>query len=237
MMRKYYPGYTIRVYTNIPRDPQICSILCSNNDVFWCNINETPSHGDLSSMSFLTWRYLPFGDPTVEIMMSRDLDSAIIAREAEAVNDWLQKGDKAICIMRDQPFQNCEMLAGMWQANNSKLDNGTRTAAHLRDRIIMESKDPNMKKDKYGDQKVLYKTIYYNISEQIVAYDSYFCKVYNQTEVRPFLSKRGDPASDWVTTFLNCNSSVCAPAPMHLLHKHPCPLECRPEYGKNWTYC
>ena len=40
-----------------------------------CPVNSLPQFGDLSSVFGMTWRFLPISDPTVDIMVSRDLDS------------------------------------------------------------------------------------------------------------------------------------------------------------------
>ena len=67
-------------------------------------------------------RYLPLLDPTVEVMVSRDLDSRITAREQAAVEDWL-KTDLTFHVMRDNPHHGTEILGGMWGA---RLDTGDR---------------------------------------------------------------------------------------------------------------
>src|SRR3989442_1781462 len=60
MMRKHYPGYSLRVYTSLPLRPReyYCELLCQNKDIFWCDIRKVPEYGDLSRMNFLTWRFL-----------------------------------------------------------------------------------------------------------------------------------------------------------------------------------
>ena len=37
-------------------------------------------------------RFLPLLDPLVSVMVSRDLDSRLTAREKAAVEDWLESG-------------------------------------------------------------------------------------------------------------------------------------------------
>ncbi len=104
-MRKFYPGYSIRIYTNTPLVPQNqwCHLLCNNSDLFWCNIEKTPSHGNQSHMNFMIWRFLPLGDSSVDIFLSRDLDSVVTEREAAAVQDWLALPEnKAIQLIRDK---------------------------------------------------------------------------------------------------------------------------------------
>ena len=40
-----------------------------------CTVNNLPGYGDLSQVFGMVWRFLPLSDPTVDIMVSRDLDS------------------------------------------------------------------------------------------------------------------------------------------------------------------
>ena len=85
----------------------------------------------------MTWRFLPLSDPTVDIMVSRDLDSRYLypcpilaneglprltAREQAAVEEWL-KSNLPFHSMRDNLHHGVEILGGMWGA---RLDMGTR---------------------------------------------------------------------------------------------------------------
>ena len=52
-------------------------------------------------------------DPGVSVLFSRDLDSVVTAREAEAVKEFLKDSEEAkIHAMRDHPNHNIGMLAG-----------------------------------------------------------------------------------------------------------------------------
>ena len=67
-------------------------------------------------------RFLPLVDPQVSVMVSRDLDSRLTAREQAAVEDWLETG-LTFHVMRDNPQHDTDILAGMWGA---RLDTGDR---------------------------------------------------------------------------------------------------------------
>ena len=67
------------------------------------------------------WRFYPASDRDVEIMLSRDCDSRLNQREKEAVNEWLNSS-KSFHIMRDHPYHNTEILAGMWGVKNPILN-------------------------------------------------------------------------------------------------------------------
>ena len=68
-------------------------------------------------------RFLPLVDPQVSVMVSRDLDSRLTAREQAAVEDWLETG-LSFHVMRDHISHSKEILAGMWGA---RLDTGDRS--------------------------------------------------------------------------------------------------------------
>ena len=55
------------------------------------------------------WRFLPLSDPLVDVVLSRDLDSALNEREAAAVEEWLQSGAN-FHLMRDHPKHGTEIL-------------------------------------------------------------------------------------------------------------------------------
>ena len=67
-------------------------------------------------------RFLPLLDPRVEVVVSRDLDSRLTAREQAAVEDWLETG-LTFHVMRDNPHHGTEILGGMWGA---RMDSGLR---------------------------------------------------------------------------------------------------------------
>ena len=78
--------------------------------------------GDLSSLFGMLWRFLPVLDPSVDVMVSRDLDSRLTTREQAAVEEWLNTG-LAFHVMRDNPQHGTEILGGMWGA---RMDSGLR---------------------------------------------------------------------------------------------------------------
>lgn len=69
--------------------------------------------GDLGSCKPRMWRFQAIDDPSVEVMLSRDLDSRFWHREIKAVEQWLQS-DKIFHIMRDHPWHNQSVQAGMF---------------------------------------------------------------------------------------------------------------------------
>ena len=70
----------------------------------------------------MLWRFLPVLDPSVDLMVSRDLDSRLTTREQAAVQEWIDTG-LAFHVMRDNPQHGTEILGGMWGA---RMDSGLR---------------------------------------------------------------------------------------------------------------
>ena len=64
-----------------------------------------------------SWRFLAYDEPHVSRFISRDADSRISEREADAVKEWEESG-KTFHVMRDHPHHGAPpdkpMLGGMW---------------------------------------------------------------------------------------------------------------------------
>merc|ERR1712018_1118233 len=76
---------------------------------------------ELSSRNGMLWRFLPLLDQLVDVVLVRDLDSRLSAREAAAVTDWLNDTQFAVHVMRDHPSHSWPMLGGMWGARFDSL--------------------------------------------------------------------------------------------------------------------
>ena len=96
---KHYPGWIMRIYYDKSINQSIiCDYECLKDEVTGkytniCNINEIPFGNpvktwDAQYMHSMKWRFLPIGDPFVDMFISRDLDSWIIEREVAAVKEW-----------------------------------------------------------------------------------------------------------------------------------------------------
>ena len=110
-VKSKYPGWILRIYHDetIPKD-LVCLIECTYLFVDFCNTSALGNLGRISGyIPSKIWRFLPIGDPLVDIIASRDLDSPITQREIDAVNDWLSSG-KVWHVMRDHPFHVAPML-------------------------------------------------------------------------------------------------------------------------------
>ncbi|XP_037042597.1 uncharacterized protein LOC119078954 [Bradysia coprophila] len=223
-LRDIYPGWLVRIYTNVPINDHTCLFICQHDHLFWCNIERIPKLGDVSSVNGRVWRFLPLGDPTVDIFVSRDLDSLATTRERNAVTEW-EGYNKTFHLMRDSQWHKTEILAGLWGAKNSLLD--PSLGMKLRAQII---EDGRFSVGKTVDQSILTRRIFYPFLDSFLAHDSYYCGKYKESITLPFPTKRNgqefaghDDLQEADTLFVG------------LLK--PCPIECRPSYGKDWQYC
>ena len=107
LVQKYYPHWIIRIYYDYSINQTIiCELEClKGNNIDFCNINEIPFGSPISNvwnakhMHKMSWRWLPIGDPFVDVFLSRDSDSWFHDREYEAVREWL-KTDYPFHLMR-----------------------------------------------------------------------------------------------------------------------------------------
>lgn len=110
-MAKMYPGWILRVYHDASiKEDIICPIECSYNYVDFCNSSALGNLGNVATyIPPKIWRFLPAGDPLVDIVGSRDLDSPLSERELAATHEWLST-NKTWHVMRDHPLHTVPML-------------------------------------------------------------------------------------------------------------------------------
>jgi hypothetical protein len=114
-----YPGWRMRFYcgSSVPeivlarlqRFPNV-EVVCM------------PEPGDWRA---LFWRFYPASESAVSVVLSRDADSRVSARESAAVDAWLHS-DKDFHVMRDHPYHDVPIQGGMWGVRNGLLGNMRR---------------------------------------------------------------------------------------------------------------
>ena len=120
----------MRIYHNISSltedyETFLCPLICNKNNthVDLCDINTIESKEInwpvIERLNPRMWRFLVMLDPLVDRFISRDIDSDIIDREIDAVNQWLQS-NYTFHVMRDHPSHGGFMLAGLWGAKNGQ---------------------------------------------------------------------------------------------------------------------
>lgn len=183
----------------------------------------------ISQLNYIVWKYLPLGDPTVGVFLSRYLDSVASEREAAAVNDWLQNTSFPFQVMRDRKNDhNLAILGGLWGARNYLLDQ--QDAKVLQERLLMKSTDFGM--DKQGEVELLQEHLFEPWKQEFVAYDSYHCQTWKRkTIIRAFPRKREGPNLTETAT----KDFVGNRGQIEYKDFGPCPKACR--YREEWLYC
>ena len=109
-----YPGWVCRFYcgTSVP-----AATLRALAEFPHVQVVAVPEPGDWRA---LFWRFRPAGEKDVEVMLSRDTDSRLGARERAAVAAWLAS-DRDFHVMRDHPLHETSILGGLWGVRGSCL--------------------------------------------------------------------------------------------------------------------
>jgi hypothetical protein len=109
-----YPGWRCRFYcgTSVP-----AAILDRLRGFSHVEVEVMAEPGDWRGMF---WRFYPASEPEVAVMLSRDCDSRLTARERAAVDAWLAS-DRDFHVMRDHPAHYTSILGGMWGVRNGRL--------------------------------------------------------------------------------------------------------------------
>src|SRR5262245_15000662 len=106
-----FPEFTARFYCapDLPR-----KVLKALNAA-GAQVLISGNHGgeNTSPMAGTFWRFLPFDDPSVDMVLCRDVDSPILPRERAAIDMWLA-GSAPLYCLRDHPVHAELILAGLW---------------------------------------------------------------------------------------------------------------------------
>ena len=99
-MPQLYPGWTMRVYYDLPPDSgllaDLCQFACDQPHLDLCYVRHLPSHTDIAKVFAMIWRFFPVLDPHVDLFLSRDLDSRYICyvEQVEENNSKFKKSQK-----------------------------------------------------------------------------------------------------------------------------------------------
>ena len=124
------------------------------------------------SWNSMFWRF--YSADSNDIVISRDTDSRLNAREKSAVDEWLNS-DKDFHIMRDHPYHATAILGGMWGCRNGILRGITE---------MIDGYDSKEYNDQYQvDQNFLREIIYPLVRNKSMVHDEFF-------ENKPFPATR-----------------------------------------------
>lgn len=106
--RYAFPEFTARFYCGqeIPADLKL-ALVDAGAEV---KVSSAPTSGAYAG---LFWRFLPFDDPDVDVVVVRDVDSPVTVRERAAIDLWLTS-EEPFYVMRDDVQHTAPMLAGLW---------------------------------------------------------------------------------------------------------------------------
>ncbi|CAF0805598.1 unnamed protein product [Rotaria sp. Silwood1] len=219
---RYSDGFVLRIYhdNTINTTDIICPIECNHSNVDFCEMNHK------LYIPPKIWRFIPAGDPLVDVMMSRDLDSALTKREREAVDVWLAS-NKSFHAMRDHPMHSVPMLGGMWGFRPSLNRNLSRL---IHDKI--HNQDLIRNYTGRADQGFLAAHIWPFAKASAIAHDSFSCAHGFGHPAQPFPTQR--PLANETNCFVGCVRSCCGHGIMPF---GQCPIQCRPNDHPEWIYC
>uniref|UniRef100_A0A6M3L776 Glycosyltransferase n=1 Tax=viral metagenome TaxID=1070528 RepID=A0A6M3L776_9ZZZZ len=105
--KQFYPDWICRFYVgnNVPKP------IVEALEMKPCEVVKVDRDG---SKDGLFWRFSPAWDPDVDVFLSRDTDSRIIARECAAVHEWLTKFPQfMVHTIRDNPSHTAHLMGGL----------------------------------------------------------------------------------------------------------------------------
>jgi hypothetical protein len=112
----------------------------------------------------MMWRFELICEPSVEVMLVRDCDSRLSAREAAAVEEWMVS-DKQFHSMRDHVFHSVPILGGLW---GMKQGNISRSAF----KALLDSWPTEDRLQ--TDQEFLAKEVWVRYNHHILCHDDGF---------------------------------------------------------------
>lgn len=166
MLPYVYPEFTGRFYcsSTVPKSV-LDALIAAGSQV------EIDVYQETHPYSGLMWRFLPFDDPNVDVVLVRDVDSPITLRERAGIDLWLNK-EAPFHVMRDHIQHTAPILAGLWGGF-------TKLLPPFRSSIFeYQQKDTS----RYADQNYLRHFVWPQICRATLAIDS----VYTLRETEDF---------------------------------------------------
>jgi hypothetical protein len=158
LAEKYFPDWICRFYVGSDVPEYILLQIQKQNNTEIIRMSEP------CDRTGMFWRFLAASDPDVHAMLSRDTDCRLCAREAAAVNEWMDS-DKDFHIIRDHPYHGTAIMGGLWGVKNGLLSN------------MKEMVDEYEKGDFWQvDQNFLREKVYNNIQHSVLVHDPFFDK-------------------------------------------------------------
>jgi hypothetical protein len=125
--KQYYPDWKCMFYVtqNCPALPVLeasdCIVKTVCRDAYTVNREHKNWHQNPDLIGML-WRFCAIDDPDVDIAIFRDCDSRVGARDAQAVQEWLENGATAHRMHECKEHWNAQMMGGMWGVHTQRLN-------------------------------------------------------------------------------------------------------------------
>ena len=175
LVRSIYPGWTMRVYTD-SRDARIHRLP----NLAPVEIVPMPASEHFEGTF---WRFLAAADPQIDAVIFRDADSRLSIRERVAVDAWLDTG-KPAHIMRDAPWHDAPIMAGMWGVRGGVLSGIERDIAEW-----------NRFGDKWDDQRFLADAIWPHLELRCLEHGNGGIPFPDHTSVSRYVGEIVEPTS------------------------------------------
>jgi len=200
--RVFGDGWILRIYTDaVDRLPPLlrAEVVDMTNVSF-----PVPANGRV-------WRFLPALDRTVGVFLSRDTDNAMIARDRDAVFEWLYNTSYECHVMRDHPMHKWPMMGGMWGFRGQR-----DLFLEQQFRQLIYSRATNY----LADQQNLKRLVWPHVC--CLAHDAYSCGEFEDSRTLPFPTQRDSDGSG-------------VGVPKGSESRRECPLRCRRH--PSWNKC
>ena len=158
LAQRFFPGFTVRYYYGRSVPKWVLSTLLTFPDVELVRVD------DVENSISRTWRFMACIDTDVDVVLSRDVDSRLSIREAEAHQEFMDSNFN-FHIIRDHPAgHNYVISAGMFAMKTQAYGN------------LMHKKllDYDFRDEYMADQNFLAREIYPHVKNDCLVHDEYY---------------------------------------------------------------
>lgn len=170
LISEFFPEWVMRVYYDRSVPEAVLKYLRDHKTELIDMSNDTLKNQ-------MVWRFLPAADTNVERFISRDVDSRLSKRDAEAVKEWVESG-LPFHVLRDHPsHSNFAVSGGMWGSKGGAVKD-------IRNQLEASS----LSNEYLEDMNFLNYQIWPLMNETgVMVHDSFSC---DRVNTRPFPSAR-----------------------------------------------
>ncbi|EFC38164.1 predicted protein [Naegleria gruberi] len=169
LVRYIYPGWVCRFY----HDNTVPKNVLTQLEELGAELINVANDGMSGGIGGMFWRFLVAGDETVDRYIVRDSDSRLNAREAAAVEEWIESG-YPVHSMRDHLGHDAPMNGGMWGGVKGAIPD-----------IIAKIKAWPNRDQFWMDMNFLAKDIWPLIKDKTLSHDSVVCTKYPNSKSFP----------------------------------------------------